>query len=239
MDKLSYVTFIVYLDADELRSAAEMLSLMADHYSEDNAERGGPIYATPPVNTPAGAPGVTTATPPRATTPPPAAPPATSGVGVALDAMGLPWDPRIHAKTKNTLANGQWRRKRGVDLVLVAQVEAELHATMAAPAAPPVAPPVTPPVAPPTPPAAASPVAPPAAAPPVAPGIGVPPVPPAPPVTSGPPTNMRELVTRITAEGIPQETVIAACSQVGVATLPLLGAKPGLIPTVAELLGLM
>lgn len=68
-------------------------------------------------------------------TPPPVVPappvPATS-----LDSAGLPWDERIHSSSKNTVADGTWRRKRGVDEALVASVEAELRALMGnAPAA--------------------------------------------------------------------------------------------------------
>jgi hypothetical protein len=39
----------------------------------------------------------------------------------------LPWDPRIHARTQSINADGSWRNKRGVDIALVAQVEAELR----------------------------------------------------------------------------------------------------------------
>ena len=50
--------------------------------------------------------------------------PQTSG---EVDSSGLPHDERIHAKTKNTLADGTWRKRRGVDDAIYAQVEAELR----------------------------------------------------------------------------------------------------------------
>lgn len=43
------------------------------------------------------------------------------------DAAGLPWDERIHASSKATVADGTWRKKRGVDDATVAAVEAELR----------------------------------------------------------------------------------------------------------------
>lgn len=60
----------------------------------------------------------------------------------AIDASGLPWDERIHAKTKALTADGKWRKRRGVDDATVAAVEAELRGaatTIAAPVSPPQA----------------------------------------------------------------------------------------------------
>lgn len=56
----------------------------------------------------------------------------TDGAAV-LDKNGLPWDGRIHAGSKVTVADGSWRIKRGVDPALIATVEAELKALMAIP----------------------------------------------------------------------------------------------------------
>lgn len=53
--------------------------------------------------------------------------------GVTLDKNGLPWDARIHAESKAIIADGTWRKKRGVDAALVTQVEAELRTLMAVP----------------------------------------------------------------------------------------------------------
>lgn len=55
-----------------------------------------------------------------------------------VDASGLPWDERIHAKTKATTETGNWRKRRGVDDATVAAVEAQLRAASAV-IAPPVA----------------------------------------------------------------------------------------------------
>lgn len=43
------------------------------------------------------------------------------------DSTGLVWDERIHASSKALNADGTWRTKRGVDMALVAEVEAELR----------------------------------------------------------------------------------------------------------------
>ena len=59
---------------------------------------------------------------------PPAAPP-------SVDASGLPWDARIHSESKATVADGTWRKRRGVDPELVKQVEAELRGESPAAAA--------------------------------------------------------------------------------------------------------
>lgn len=44
-----------------------------------------------------------------------------------VDRTGLPWDERIHAKTKVKIADGTWRKRRGVDSSVVTVVEAELR----------------------------------------------------------------------------------------------------------------
>lgn len=113
-----------------------------------------------------------------------------------LDKNGLPWDSRIHAKTKTTNKDGTWKYAVGVDReVLVPQVEAELRAAYGQPeqtTTPPAA--VTPPPAAPTP--AATPGLPPAA--PSAPGLPpaaptTPPVaPPAAPVVAFPEVSSEE-----------------------------------------------
>jgi hypothetical protein len=78
------------------------------------------------------------------------APPVT---GVELDRAGLPHDTRIHgAKRLKTAKDGTWKKRRGVDPDLVATVEAELRAAMGATPAAPVTPaPATAPAAPVTP----------------------------------------------------------------------------------------
>lgn len=44
------------------------------------------------------------------------------------DSTGLPWDARIHAKTKALNKDGTWRERRGVDKATVDQVTKELQA---------------------------------------------------------------------------------------------------------------
>jgi len=55
-------------------------------------------------------------------TPPPPPPPAPS---VELDSEGMPWDGRIHTTAKTKVANGTWKRARGVDKELVEAIKAE------------------------------------------------------------------------------------------------------------------
>ncbi len=149
---------------------------------------------------------------------------ATATNAVDLDGEGLPWDARIHASSKAKLAkapNG-WKKKRGVDAAIVAQVEAELRAAMqAGPANPVVTQPAPAPVETATPaPAPAAQVAQPAAA---AAAVGI--------------TTFPALMGAITSNGIDQATVLAAVNKQGLQALPLLAARPDLIPAVALELG--
>lgn len=85
---------------------------------------------------------------PPAPAPAPAAAPAPAGStspvpGVELDAEGLPWDVRIHASSKEKIANGTWKLKRGVgnQVVWLNQIKDELRRALGnAPAAPAAAP---------------------------------------------------------------------------------------------------
>jgi hypothetical protein len=55
---------------------------------------------------------------------------------VELDANGIPWDQRIHAKTKTQTVKGVWKRAKGIDDKLFDSVMAELtNAEVATPAA--------------------------------------------------------------------------------------------------------
>jgi hypothetical protein len=129
---------------------------------------------------------------------------ATAPHGVELDSDGLPWDSRIHAGSKGKLAKTkQWKKKRGVDQDLVDQVEAELRAAMSASPANPVEAKPTPAPAP------------------------------APAAATGAITSFPALMQRITAAGIAQADVTAAVNKQGLQALPLLAARPDLIPAVA------
>jgi hypothetical protein len=50
----------------------------------------------------------------------------------SVDSTGIPWDERIHSKTKATNADGTWRKKRGVTDMAIAAVETELRQRTAA-----------------------------------------------------------------------------------------------------------
>lgn len=74
--------------------------------------------------------------------PVPAAPSGTPATGASvvpavpndtkLDSAGFPWDARINTANKGTIGDGTWRKKPGVDPVLVESVRAELSAGKAA-----------------------------------------------------------------------------------------------------------
>lgn len=157
--------------------------------------------------------------------PPPAEPdaePEQSATPPDRDADGLPWDARIHAGTRALVADGTWRKRRGVDEAVVAQVEAELRALVAvqppadpaevfkpadAPPPPPPAPPA--PVAPPPPPAAAA---------------------------AGDPATFAELMVwlspRLAAKSVTHEQVRAAAVDAGLASVENLLARPDLVGAV-------
>lgn len=145
--------------------------------------------------------------------------------GVDLDGEGLPWDHRIHASSKAKLAkkpNG-WKKKRGVDAEIIAQVEAELREAMAASPANPV-------VTTPTPSVFDTPTPAPAAAP-------ATPATPAP--ATGAVTTFPALMAAMTGAGYTAASpeVTAALNAQGLQALPLLAARPDLIPAVALALG--
>lgn len=179
-------------------------------------------------------------TPDVSTQAPPPPPPTDTTVELA---DGIPHDIRIHASTRTKYAKPPhgWKIKRGVDPALVETVTAELRAAMDIPS--------------PTDAAAAYALAtggcgdtPPASfvpstvfnkttalntvdlAPPPAPPT--PPVPPAAPITT-----FAELVAVLTpaiASGqLTQEIINAELAAIGLQSLPLLGARPDLIPVVA------
>jgi hypothetical protein len=50
--------------------------------------------------------------------------------GVDVDATGLPWDHRIHSRTKSKTGDGKWRVKRGESEEIIQEVENELRGTM-------------------------------------------------------------------------------------------------------------
>ena len=145
--------------------------------------------------------------------------------------VSIPWDSRIHAGSKAKLAKKPhgWKMKRGVDKDLVAQVEAELIAAMAASPANPVEPAGN--AAPAAVETSATPAAP--ASPNTAAVAAQPASPAQPAAPAGAITTFPELMAKITASGIDQATVTAAVNKQGLQALPLLAARPDLIPAVA------
>lgn len=140
---------------------------------------------------------------------------AVTPASVELDGEGLPWDARIHASSKTKLAKEPhgWKKKRGVDVGAIAQVEAELRAAMiASPTSPVILNEQTTPVniAGPTPRTPVQPVAP-----------------------VGAISTFPQLMARITSSGIDPARVTAAVNKQGLQSLPLLAARPGLISAVA------
>ncbi len=139
---------------------------------------------------------------------------------VELDSDGFPHDVRIHSTSKKKLQkSGQWKKQRGVDAELVKTVELELRSVMSIKPTPPVVAEPTPPVvAEPTPPVVAEPT---------------------PPVVANL-TTFPELMVKITGgltSGIFEHShVNKVINNNGIASLPLLAARPDLIPTIeAEL----
>ena len=158
------------------------------------------VFGAAPPSPITSVPAVPAAPVPPAPAPSPVVPPApVAPTGPELDAAGMPYDPRIHSGTKAKIADGTWRKKRGVDDAVVAQVEQQLRNALAAPAAAPVAPvaPAAPPAPAPVVPAPApAPVVPapapapaPVAAAPVAPAAPIAPAVPPAPVAPAAPAN--------------------------------------------------
>lgn len=179
---------------------------------------------TVPEAPPAFSPEPTSAAP-LPSTPVTATPPAPPPSGVELDKNGLPWDGRIHGSTRAKNQDGSWRQKRNTAPEYVAQIEQELRAAMGAPAAVPAAP--TAAVA-----AAPAPLE-----------TGAPSVPAAPAggMTSASPSSfpafLQVVTAAVTAGKFSQADVVAACQAVGVPSLPALGARLDLIPSVCLQLG--
>ncbi len=167
--------------------------------------------------------------------PPPPAPEARPN-GIDVDANGLPWDGRIHSSSRAVVADGQWRVKRGVPPELVTSVTAELRATMGLPSIPVQAVPVPPPFV------ASAEVLP-------APVTITPPPPaailpsdgaaaPASPSSLSFPQLMQAITKKFAAKELDQATISAAVASAGLSSLPMLNARPDLIPTVAAALGI-
>jgi len=144
---------------------------------------------------------------------------------VSLDGEGLPWDPRIHSSSKALLVKSPqgWKKKRGLDAEVVAEVEDELRQAMSVPAPSPVVVPA------PSNPFSAPPIP-----------FGEEPEPQEDPnhSVSAPITTFPGLMQATTGSGVSADRVQEAVASVGLQSLPLLAARPDLIPAVAKHLGL-
>lgn len=178
---------------------------------------------------------------------------------VTVDANGLPWDARIHSSGKTLLADDTWRLKRGVPDDEREAIEAELKQLMAIPVPP--APSLDTGDSPlsedhgilvdldteeaeiqamkagqtPPPPAPVVDAASQAAEVALAVASAPPPPPPAP---SAKITLMPQLIKAITGAELGAMMVTEAVKSVGLENISQLGARPDLVPAVAEALGL-
>ena len=129
---------------------------------------------------------------------------------VELDTQGMPWDIRIHARTKTKMKDGSWKKLRGVGPNVVKQVEAELKAVQNIPAPPPS-------VAVPVPPVTAAAVQAPAVAVAAVPGF----------------TDLMSLVTKSITEGkLKRDQVVEVLKPFGIPSLPLVSTRLDLIPAI-------
>lgn len=169
---------------------------------------------------------------------------------VDVDKNGMPWDVRIHAGTKTKNADGTWRYKRGVQPASIKIVEDELRAVMALPnvasgasgatASTPAAPnaaTIAPPPPPPPASAAASPALPaptgPAPSPVAAQGIAGPASPSNVPGAINTYVELAGAMTgALVAKKLTQEECGAILFEFGVSSLPLVAARPDLIPAI-------
>jgi hypothetical protein len=141
--------------------------------------------------------------------------------GVELDKAGMPWDGRIHSESKSKLADGSWRKKRGLDPEVLNTVENELRQVMgAAPAIAPQSEVIWPMPAP----------VPPAPVPPVAPVAPVAP-------SQDPRAAFVALIGRASAaihgNKLTQAEVTEICAKAGVPALPLLANRLDLVDHIA------
>lgn len=137
---------------------------------------------------------------------------AITNTNVELDSQGLPWDKRIHARTKTKIANGEWKIARGTSEKLIQEVEAELRSVMALPrAGVDLAAPETH--------AMHSHI----------PAAQIPPPPPAPSVETFM-TLVAKVTAATTAGKISHSQVIEAAKSLGLPSLPIVATRPDLVP---------
>ena len=143
-----------------------------------------------------------TITPPRAIDP-----------SVELDIRGLPWDNRIHSRTKSKTSDGHWKAMRGLTPDTLKSVEAELFQAMSLPTIPHQAVPL-----PPTSPLGVAPAAP----------IVDPIAPPA----NDFPTLMSKITSAVHAGKTTSAAVLKIVQEMGLPSLPVVATRPDLIPAI-------
>lgn len=128
--------------------------------------------------------------------------------GVEIDTEGLPWDSRIHTRTKTKTADGHWKKQRGVGGNVVKKIEEELRAAHG----------ITSPV--------------PSVAP--EPHVVLTPPPPPPFPTQEKAPDFADLMTvvtaAITAGRLMREQVVDVLEPYGISALPVVATRPDLIP---------
>ena len=149
-------------------------------------------------------------------------------VASVLDVAGLPWDARIHSRTKSKTSDGKWRYQRGVHDHVITQVEAELKLNTGTPIIPETleAPAYK---LPPTP----------------APAAVAPPPPYVPPAPVAPlidimapkadfPTFMSKVTSLNQTGKIDRERVVLIIQQFGIPNIPSVATRPDLIPAIMK-----
>lgn len=185
--------------------------------------------------------GVTLAAPSSVSATPVVAPvAATTSVVAEVDSAGMPYDARIHQKSKNKKKDGTWKLIKGIDTNIVTAVTAELAARKAVAAGTPPPAPVTVSLPPgasntvPVPPVTVNAPVAGVPTPPVPPSVPVPPVPAAGGVGSG--LTFRSLIEKIT-EATKQQKITPAkvaeiCQMHGAPSLMQLNSMPHLLADV-------
>lgn len=146
--------------------------------------------------------------------------PVKAGSNVEIDCNGLPWDARIHSRTKSKTVDGAWKLQRGVDMKTVGEVTKELESVMAIPA--------------PIPSGGSLPIH---GSGTIIPSVPLPPITQPSPDPIEPPketftTLMNKITELVTAGKLNQATVVKACQSAGIPSLPLAATRPDLIPQI-------
>lgn len=156
-----------------------------------------------------------------------------------LDSKGTPWDARIHADSKGQNADGQYKRRKGVDAATYDRIGAELRAALGnpTPAASPAAPPPPPAPVPTASDTVAATTAPDAPPPPPPAAVAADAIPPAPEAAGG--MTVQEALALATTRGMTFEQNGALCTAIGLGGVhELLTAPPEKVQAFVDMLRL-